>query len=123
MSLLLFLFACGLEAADSATTYTCDRTPPLTYDNFGRGYLEMHCNGCHSSLLPEAHRVGAPANVDFDNKSMVLEWADRIEARATGDLPTMPPGGGPTPTEVAQLEEWLYCTLLPQVTTTSESQE
>ena len=51
--------------------------------------------------------------VDLDTLEFSLQWADRIEARATGDVPTMPPGGGPTEDERAMLEEWLRCDLLP----------
>ena len=109
---LLFLFmACGLEAADSGGVPLCRHDPPLTYENFGKGYLDMHCNGCHSSLAEGEHRVGAPASVNLDTYNWVLDWVERIDARATGDIPTMPPGGGPTPDEVANLEEWLYCTV------------
>ena len=43
------LSACeGGEATDSSA---CDRDPPLSYDNFGRGFLEKQCTGCHSLLL------------------------------------------------------------------------
>ena len=124
MIILLSFVACGLNAMDTGTvSFDCDRVTPLSYENFGKVYLSRHCNGCHSSLLPEKLRVGAPAGVDFDNISMVKEWADRISARATGTTPTMPPGGGPTPEEVVQFEEWLNCDLLPQVNGTSTSQD
>ena len=109
---LLIHIGCGSKETDTAIN-GCDRSPPLTYANFGRGYLDKHCVGCHHSLLPQDMREGAPLGVDLDTLEFSLQWADRIEARATGDVPTMPPGGGPTEDEREMLEEWLRCELLP----------
>lgn len=109
---LLIQLACGTKDIDSASN-SCDRSPPLTYANFGKGYLDKHCVGCHHSLLPQEMREGAPMGVDLDTLEFSLQWADRIEARATGDIPTMPPGGGPSEDERALLQEWLSCDLLP----------
>lgn len=104
-------WACGDNADDSAET--CGRTPSLTYENFGKGYLAKHCVGCHSSLNPSGHRKGAPVGVDLDTYEFVLLWAERIDVRALGDQPSMPPGGGPSEEERARLEEWLTCSVLP----------
>lgn len=109
---LLLVFACVGKEGDSATG--CERMPPLTYDNFGAGLLEQHCTGCHSSLVPEDHREGAPTGVDFDTYEGVLTWAERIEARAVPDGSTMPPGGGPSEEQRALLHEWLTCTVIPE---------
>lgn len=105
---------CGDKTEDSAAVSTadCDRSPPLDWDNFGKGLMDKHCNGCHSVLVPEAQRQGAPTGVDFNTYADVIEWRERIRARATTaelDTPTMPPGGGPGPEELALLEEWLAC--------------
>jgi uncharacterized membrane protein len=102
---------CAVEAGDSGT---CGRTPALSYDNFGKGYLQQYCTGCHSSLVPESHREGATPGVDFDTYEGVLTWAERIDARATGNDPSMPPGGGPADDEVERLSEWLSCTVIPE---------
>lgn len=106
--MLLLLFACAAPQ-DSGR---CHRDPPLTYENFGRGLMERHCAGCHSSLLPEGQRNLAPMGVDLDTWAGVQKWADRIQARSTGENPTMPPGGGPTELERSQLAEWLSCDVL-----------
>lgn len=102
--------ACG-DPADSGVEL-CDRDPPLTYDNFGQGFMGKHCAGCHSSLYEGPNRKGAPPGVDLDSYAGVVTWAYRVEARATGEAPTMPPGGGPSPTELARLDEWLQCAVL-----------
>ncbi len=98
--------SCG---SSDDTAAVCTFEPPLTYDNYGKAYLDQYCNGCHSSLLPEGHRRNAPIGIDFDTYSGVLFWAERIVARATGDAPTMPPGGGPAANEVTVFKEWLEC--------------
>lgn len=110
--LSLLLVACAPGGEDSDTT--CDRQPPLSYDNFGAGLLELHCTGCHGSLVPTERREGAPANVNFDTYEGVLAWADRIEARAVPDEADMPPGGGPSAEDRALLGEWLDCTVIPE---------
>lgn len=112
LAAIWLLVACTSTGEDSAT---CDREPALDYDNFGSGFLERHCNGCHSSLLPESHREDAPVGVDFDTYGDVLDWAERIEARAVGEDASMPPGGGPTDEEKAMLAEWLECAVFPDV--------
>lgn len=114
---LLGLLACeGPEAGDTGDTGAdplCGHEPPLTYDTFGRQYLRTHCAGCHSQGLPEGHREGAPVGVDLDTWEGAVQWAERTQVRATGDSPTMPPGGGPTDAERARFAEWVACELLP----------
>ena len=45
---------------------TCDREPPLTYENWGEAYISDFCVGCHSSLVEGAERRGATVGVDFN---------------------------------------------------------
>ena len=91
----------------------CSRSPALTYDNFGHGLLNQYCNGCHSSILPDDAREGAPVGVDFNTYEGVLTWAERIQARGVSDDATMPPGGGPGEEDRAMLDEWITCAVLP----------
>ena len=106
------LVACeGGEATDSSA---CDRDPPLSYDNFGRGFLEKQCTGCHSSLLRAEQRNDAAVGIDLNSYRDALMWAERIQARVLDpEVPTMPPGGGPSADELILLDEWLQCELLP----------
>ena len=106
----LFWLACVGQAGDTGSPAgACGRAPPLSYDRFGQQFMDTHCAGCHSSLLPESLREGATVGVDLDTYEGVLRHADRIEARALGEAPTMPPGGGPDEDELARLSEWLSC--------------
>jgi uncharacterized membrane protein len=110
--MLLWLLACtGAPAADSGACQ--ERAPPLTWASFGQGWMGKHCVGCHSSLLPEAERNGAPVGIDLDTWEDAVAWGPRIAARSLGDAPTMPPGGGPSVEERRLLAEWLECDVLP----------
>ncbi len=92
---------------------SCLRDPPLNWDNFGKGHMDKHCNGCHSSLLDRQElRNGAPPGVDFDTYEGNLIWADRIYERAAIQV-SMPPGGGPSADELRLFEEWMLCEVLP----------
>lgn len=116
---LWWAWSCAGQPADSAAA--CDTATPLTYANFGLGFMEKHCTGCHSSLLRPDQRNEAPVGVDLDSYREVLTWAARIEARVL-DVggPTMPPGGGPTAEELVMLEEWLRCEVLPDAAAWAE---
>jgi len=108
IGLLVALFSVGCGADPS-----CAREPALNWDNFGQGFTSTWCAGCHSSLLEGADRHEAPVDIDYNDLGKVLAGAERFAARATGDSPTMPPAGGPADEEVALLDEWLTCSVLP----------
>jgi hypothetical protein len=92
---------------------SCVRDPPLTYENYGRGFLGKWCTGCHSSLLRPDQRNDAPLGVDFDTWAGVLEWADRIEARGVPESGGMPPAGGASAEDREIFAEWLHCEVFP----------
>lgn len=94
-------------AVDTATLDPECRT--LTWDDYGEGYLRSWCGGCHSSAVPTEGRAGAPEGVDFDTHDGLLEHLDRVQARATGDAPTMPPVGGADAEERERFALWLDC--------------
>jgi uncharacterized membrane protein len=116
ISAALVVGAVGLALAASAcakiTTideYDCAKTgTTLTYDNFGKGFLDRHCQSCHGA--PANGRNGAPASFDFHTREDAFAHKDRIFARAAEDNATMPPGpDDPPPAERDQLAEWLAC--------------
>ena len=90
----------------------CLTEPPLTWETFGQKTLQHYCKGCHSDLIEGDERAGAPVGVNFNTWDDTVLWADRILVRVVEDG-GMPPSGGMSDDERAQMEEWLYCELLP----------
>ncbi|MBX3161122.1 MAG: c-type cytochrome [Deltaproteobacteria bacterium] len=96
------------------TESTCPTGSTLTYDNFGKSFMERYCTRCHSSELVGAARKGAPSFHDFDTQPGIKGVADHIdETTAAGPAATnkgMPPDGlRPTMEERLQLGEWIAC--------------
>ncbi len=107
MRLLLLLAGCGTPAEDP-----CPSEPPLTWENFGKGFLDKHCNGCHSSQILPDQRNGAPPGVDFDTWYGTVDFAERIHVRTLSTEAPMPPGGGPSEEELTAFDEWMRCEVL-----------
>lgn len=96
---------------------TCPTDNTLTYENFGKPFMEMYCTRCHSSTLttPE-QRMCAPAFHDFDTLQGILPVAEHIDqfaAAGPSSTNTEMPENGPAPTleEREQLGQWLACEL------------
>lgn len=81
----------------------------LTYENFAAPFVITWCRGCHGVNQPLTMRQNAPVGVNFDTAAEVRGGSDRLLARATGVMPTMPPAGGPSDEERALLAEWIGC--------------
>lgn len=92
----------------------CVSTPALTWENFGEGHMDKHCNGCHSSQLRPEQRNNAPVGVDFNTYDLTVAWAERALIRGVDSM-DMPPGGGPSPEELANFDEWIRCEVMPDV--------
>ncbi|MFT4980060.1 MAG: hypothetical protein ACI8S6_005972 [Myxococcota bacterium] len=112
---LLLLLSTGCDPKEDTAAFTCDRDPPLSYENYGSSFIATHCEGCHSVFVPTDLREDAPPGVDLNTYSDVLAWADRIDARASTTESGMPPGGGPSEDERVLLREWLHCSVYPDV--------
>lgn len=108
--ILALLLSCSSGSSDSAIS--CDREPPLTFENFGESFMAKHCTGCHSVLHEGNLREGAPLGIDLNTYADVLLWVERIDQRVLDTL-DMPPGGGPSEDERAMLAEWLECKVYP----------
>lgn len=99
-------------AACKETTIDDWPCPPegttLTYENFGRAFMDDHCQRCHG--VPSADRKGAPSAYDFGSRDDVHRHAARIFSRAAADNTTMPPGpDDPPAAEREKLATWLAC--------------
>lgn len=96
------------------TESTCPPGSPLTYNNFGKPFMERYCTRCHHSELTGAARQGAPSFHDFDTLFGIRAVSDHIDqTTAAGPAATntgMPPASPePTMMERLQLGEWIAC--------------
>jgi uncharacterized membrane protein len=104
----------GGSSGPTATGSTCPDGSTLSYENFGRDFMERYCTRCHSSELSRAERMGAPLFHDFDTFEGIFQVEGHVdEQAAAGPDATnrfMPPDGEmPTDEERRQLGEWIAC--------------
>jgi len=112
----LLLAACTNTPAlfGPPTQATCPAGSTLTYEGFGKPFMEQYCTRCHASALRGAQRHGAPSFHDFDTLFGIKAVYDHIdETSASGPASTntsMPPDApAPTLEERRQLGEWIAC--------------
>ena len=96
------------SGADGDTGFACGSAPSVTWENWGRGFVTTHCQGCHASTAPD--RYGATEGVYFDTEADIRLWADRIDVRVLVDE-DMPPAGGLSADESFLLKTFLDCGL------------
>lgn len=113
--LLSALVGCGGQEVPEVA---CDREPPLTYETFGKGFIEQNCTGCHSSYLTTVEdRNYAPPSVNLNTYADIVNWVDRVDARTLVDQ-DMPPAGGISEGTRAMVKEWLTCSVYPDAEAT-----
>ena len=122
LSLLLLCLALGgcEDAADPAEEPSntepsqarvldpCETTH-ATYETVGEPFMRTWCTPCHHSELSGDDRPLGSEGVNLDTYTLVVSHLERIEARALGESPTMPPAGGPSPEDLERLAFWLEC--------------
>lgn len=116
---LLLLLGCGGEHADDEqhepSGATCPPGSSLTYENFGREFMNDYCTRCHSSALDGADRNGAPSDHDFDTlagiRATTTHHIDELAAAGPDHVNTAMPPTDPKPSksERERLGEWLAC--------------
>lgn len=80
----------------------------LTYENFGKAFVDSRCQSCHASRAFD--RAGAPAEYFFDTREDVLRHRDRIFVRSAASNDSMPPGpDDPSEADRNKLADWLAC--------------
>ena len=117
---MLALAGCAEEPLFGPPTESECPPPPagsaLTYENFGKPFMEAYCTRCHDSKLEGAARHGATSFHDFDTLFGIKAVKAHIDlTTASGPAATntsMPPDGtSPSDAERKQLGEWIACGL------------
>jgi uncharacterized membrane protein len=113
------LAGCGSDDKDPVeskpTGSTCPTGSTLTYESFGRQFMEKYCTRCHSSSVSDDQRQGAPSDHNFDTLDNIhdtpAEHIDEQAAAGPNAVNTAMPPSDPRPTEAErkQLGEWLAC--------------
>ncbi len=112
--MVLLLPVAGCEEEGTRSGAVCPGDSKLTWDSFGKGFMDSHCVRCHSTALTGAARQGAPSDHNFESAALVREEIEHVdwEAAAGPDsINTGMPIGTPAPTEAERrmLGEWLAC--------------
>lgn len=111
----LGLAACEHEEEDGPPSgATCPENSTLTWDTFGKSFMETYCTRCHATSVTGSARQGAPNDHNFESAELVrmqIEHIDETSAAGPSAVNTAMPIGAPTPTEAErkQLGEWLAC--------------
>jgi uncharacterized membrane protein len=107
---------CSAESVLGPPTETeCPPTSTLTYENFGRQFMEDYCTDCHSTTKVGDARNGATKDHDFDMLAGIRGQAMHIDQTAgigpAAENRNMPPSDEDQPTddERRQLAEWISC--------------
>ncbi len=109
---------CSEETVLGPPTETpCPPTSTITYENFGRAFMEDFCVNCHSSTKVGEERMGATKDHDFDTLLGIRQVANHIDQTA-GIGPAsanrnMPPADSeqekPADSDRERLAEWISC--------------
>lgn len=104
------LFGCGTGETDAETRELdpCETTT-ADYTTVGAPFIQTWCTPCHHSELTGTGRPPGSESVNLDSFELVIEHLDRIELRALGDNPSMPPAGGPSEDDLKRLTLWIEC--------------
>lgn len=116
IALLLAAAACPSDPPlfGPPTESICPPDSMLTYESFGRPFMETYCTQCHHSELMGEERMGAPSFHDFDTifgiRAVALHIDETSAAGPAAVNMSMPPEDPrPTLAERRQLGEWLAC--------------
>lgn len=102
------------EVGEPTGSVCPDGGTSLTYEEFGRPFVESFCLGCHSAGVEGRDREGAPSDHNFDTRFECLALAEHMDQKAgSGPEATndeMPPRDPrPSTAERQMLSEWLAC--------------
>ena len=108
IALALLLSSCAIAPLEMKDFPCPPEGTTLSYENFGRAFIDSNCNTCHAREASIRH--GAPESFQFDTLDDIHQRADRIFVRGAATNTSMPPGpSDPSPEDRDKLAEWLAC--------------
>jgi hypothetical protein len=114
-AIFVLLVACTTKPTlGPPTGAVCPADSTLTYQSFGKPFMDHYCTECHDSMKLGAARKGAPDFHDFDTLFGIRGVANHIdESTAAGPhaFNDSMPEDDPKPSDMEryQLGEWLAC--------------
>ncbi len=104
------------EVLGPPTEAPCPPTSTITYENFGKAFMEDFCTSCHSSTKTGADRNGATLDHDFDTLVGIRAVANHIDqaagigpASANRNMPPAEETSQPADGDREKLAEWIAC--------------
>jgi len=107
--------ACEEPLFGPPTESVCPPAQTLSYENFGKPFMENYCTDCHDSKKHGEDRKGATSFHDFDTIYGIRAVWEHIDfttaAGPTGIVNDSMPPDGPYPAleERKLLGEWIAC--------------
>lgn len=113
LPLALLFTGCSSSSSETgqASGATCPSGSTLTYDTFGKKFMESYCTRCHKAGSTDTE---AAAKGDYSTLAGVQAHRDAIDSEAAAGATrtnTGMPESSPTPSDAErkQLGEWLAC--------------
>lgn len=99
------IFAACSSGLGDATGATCPPSSTLTYENFGKDFMDKNCNSCHGAGAAESPKLDTVASIRSN-----IGDIDKAAAKGPNATNTfMPEGRSVSDEDRTKLGEWLAC--------------
>jgi uncharacterized membrane protein len=105
----LLIVSCGDSGGGSAPD--CPENSTLTYESFGKGFVDEYCADCHAASVTGTARQGAPKGDVFDSLTQIQAKSDELidEVVIEKAMPYKTYDHQPSNDERDKFGEWLAC--------------
>jgi uncharacterized membrane protein len=88
-----------------------DDCDALTYDSFGKDFMDTYCASCHAKSVTGGQRQGAPPEDVFDTLAQIQADKDEVQMQVkTKVMPfKLPNVAQPTQAERDKFDAWMTC--------------
>ncbi len=106
-ALALAAMSGACKNSPQATGSTCPSNSTLTYESFGKAFMDAHCTTCHSSARGNGDHPLLDTVTQIRNNSAAIDRTSAAGPNATNDA--MPQDEDVAEDERKKLGEWLAC--------------